>query len=69
MLILEMTAPDISCGHCKATIESNLGPEAGVESVTVDTEARVVHVVYDPTRTGPEILHQKLAEIGYPASK
>ena len=36
--------PDISCGHCKSAIESEVGTVDGVEQVVVDIDARTVTV-------------------------
>jgi copper chaperone len=36
--------PGISCGHCKAAIESEVGKLDGVESVDVDIDGRTVTV-------------------------
>ncbi len=41
------SVPGISCGHCKAAIESEVGQVAGVERVEVDVDARTVVVVGD----------------------
>ncbi|MGH8972569.1 MAG: heavy-metal-associated domain-containing protein [Acidimicrobiia bacterium] len=38
------SVPGISCGHCKAAIEGEVGKVAGVEQVAVDVEARTVRV-------------------------
>lgn len=38
------TVPDISCGHCKAAIEGALDGVDGVESATVDIDAKTVRV-------------------------
>ncbi len=38
------SVPGISCGHCKAAIEGEVGKVAGVEQVEVDVEARSVRV-------------------------
>lgn len=39
-----LDVPDISCGHCKAAIEGALAAVAGVETATVDIDARTVTV-------------------------
>lgn len=36
--------PGISCDHCKRAIEGEVGTVAGVEGVTVDVDAKTVHV-------------------------
>ena len=39
--------PGISCGHCKAAIESEVGAVTEVDSVVVDVDARTVTVAGD----------------------
>ncbi len=36
--------PDISCEHCRTTIEDHVGPVEGVSAVDVDIEAKTVTV-------------------------
>ena len=43
--VLTLSVPDISCGHCKATIESAVAEVAEVTDVDVDVEAKTVTVV------------------------
>ena len=44
MPIQRLVVPDISCGHCKAAIESEVGSVGAVESVTVSVDERIVEV-------------------------
>ena len=39
------TVPEISCGHCKDTIESTLNNVDSIESVSVDIENKSVEVL------------------------
>ena len=39
------TVPEISCGHCKDTIESALNNVESIDSVSVDIEKKLVEVV------------------------
>ena len=39
------TVPEISCGHCKDTIESTLNKVESIESVSVDIEKKSVKVI------------------------
>ena len=39
------TVPEISCGHCKDTIESTLNNIESIESVSVDIEKKSVEVI------------------------
>ena len=40
----KFTVPEISCGHCKETIESTVNSLENVESVNVDIDQKSVHV-------------------------
>ena len=40
-----ITVPEISCGHCKDTIESTLNSVESIESVSVDIEKKSVKVI------------------------
>ncbi|MCL4189568.1 MAG: heavy-metal-associated domain-containing protein [Rhodobacteraceae bacterium] len=63
--MIELAVPDMSCGHCRATVTAAIRasqPGAGVE---IDTDARRVRV------SGAEdaaALVAALAAAGYPAS-
>ena len=56
------SVPGMSCGHCKAAIEGELGKVDGVEQVAVDLDAKSVTV------TGPapdDAIHAAIGEAGY----
>jgi copper chaperone len=42
-----LNVPDISCGHCKMSIEGAVEPLAGVDNVEVAINQRTVSVGYD----------------------
>jgi copper chaperone len=57
--------PNISCGHCTATIERELKLVNGVQNVKADQESKQVTVeVNDPATLGA--VEAMLDEIGYP---
>ena len=59
--------PNISCGHCTATIERELFEVAGVRTVQADRATKNVTVEWDePARW--ETIEATLREIGYPAA-
>ncbi len=60
-----MTVPNISCGHCRSTIESALNPLRGVEEARVDIDSRTVTVTYDETAIRREQLISAIEEQGY----
>ena len=63
-----LTAPDISCQHCKMTIENGMRDAPGVRRVEVDVDGRSVSLDYDPEATDEDALRHELAELGYPVS-
>lgn len=38
------TVPGMSCGHCKAAVEGEVGQVAGVDSVVADPDTKLVVV-------------------------
>jgi copper chaperone len=65
---MSAVAEDISCNHCKHTIESALGSYKGIQKVSVDVDSKTVEVDYDDTQVSWEEISSELAEIGYPVS-
>ena len=58
------TVPEISCGHCKDTIESTLNNVESIESVSVDIEKKSVEVISSSDLDMMD-LSQLLDEQGY----
>jgi copper chaperone len=59
--------PNISCGHCVASIKDELSELSGVQSVNGDPATKDVTVDFEAPATADQI-KAKLAEINYPAS-
>lgn len=49
MTTVTLNVPDISCGHCKMSIEGAVSELAGVERVEVTIDARTVDIDHDDT--------------------
>lgn len=60
-----LAIPDMSCGHCKATVEAALGSVPGVATVTVDLPARRATA---GGTAATEALLAALDSAGYPAT-
>ena len=60
-----LSVPDISCDHCRRTIETALGRLPGVRAATVDVGARQVEVTYDETTVVPATIRETLSDEGY----
>jgi copper chaperone len=60
---MQFSVPDMSCGHCKAAVETALA-RLNPASVAVDLPARSVAV----TGAAPEAVVAALAAVGFPAA-
>lgn len=69
MQTVTLTAPDISCAHCRQTVERELGALPGVESVTVNVPTKEVNATYDPQRTNRAGIAARLDEAGCPVAE
>ena len=64
-----VTAPDISCGHCVATVKDAVGALPGVVGVEADPDTKRVEVDFDPGRVSLAQIEAALDEAGYPVQK
>ena len=64
LTVMNFNIPAVSCDHCKATIESEIGKLSGIASVNVDVESKqaVIKLITPPTNVEIEAL---LTKIGY----
>jgi len=60
------TIPNISCGHCVASIKNELSDLEGVNIVDGDPEMKSMTVAWEAPAT-LEIIKKHLSEINYPA--
>jgi len=59
------TVPDMSCGHCKAAVTRELSALAGVRSVDVDLDTKLVTVTGE--ELDDEAMRAAIEEAGYEA--
>ncbi len=64
-----LTAPDISCAHCVATVKSAVGALAGVAHVTADAASKHIEISFDPNRVSLDQIEATLDEAGYPVKE
>ena len=64
-----VVTPDMSCGHCVASIEQEVGALAGVQSVKADLPTKKVSISFDPSVVTVPTIEATLDEAGYPVSK
>lgn len=62
------TVPNISCGHCVATVQEEVGEIAGVSSVKADATSKIVTVNWDAPADWDKI-KAVLVEIEYPPAE
>ena len=65
MTTVTYSIPNISCGHCVHTIQSEVGDLAGVKSVVASADAKQATITFDTPATEDQI-KALLAEINYP---
>jgi copper chaperone len=64
-----LSAPDISCGHCVATVKSAVGALPGVARVEADESTKRVEISFDPGRVSLDQIEAALDDAGYPVKK
>lgn len=59
---------NMTCALCPVTVKTAMEGVAGVESVSVDFDAKTATVTFDPSVTSPEAIAAASTNAGYPAS-
>lgn len=57
--------PEVSCGHCKSSIENALAPVAGVRAARVDIATKEVSVEFDENITDRATVVRTIESAGY----
>ncbi|MFV9672180.1 MAG: cation transporter [Acidimicrobiia bacterium] len=60
-----LNVPEISCGHCKSSIESAVSPLDGVDKVEVHIDDRTVDLDYDGSGSTYDAIVAAIEEQGY----
>jgi len=60
-----LSVPDISCGHCKSSIEGAVGPLDGVSKAEVSIDDRNVNIEYDPSKIELNSIIDAISDQGY----
>lgn len=68
MATVTVSVPNISCGHCVHTIQTELAELDGVTKVEASGETKLVTIAYEVPAT-IEAIEALLAEINYPVQK
>ncbi len=67
MATVKYSVPNISCGHCVHTIQTEVAELDGVKTVKADAEAKSVEIAFE-LPADEEKLKALLAEINYPVA-
>lgn len=65
MTQITLSVPDISCGHCKSSIEGAVSPLTGVDKAVVSIDDRSVDIEYDPTTVELTAIITAIDDQGY----
>ncbi len=69
MTTITLTAPDISCEHCTAAIQSAVGSLDGVKSVHAEIASKLVKIEFDPSQVSLDRIEAVMDDEGYPVAK
>lgn len=65
MTDINLSVPDISCGHCKTSIEGAVNELDGIGSAIVDIDAKSVAISFDDTSLNRDTIVNAIEEQGY----
>jgi copper chaperone len=69
MTTTTLSVPDISCDHCKVSIEGAVGDLAGVSTVDVGIDARTVDLSFDDSAVSLDSIIETIEEQGYEVAR
>ena len=64
-----LNVPDISCGHCKSSIEGAVAPLDGVVTAEVTIDAHTVDVSFDEAAVDLEAIITAIEDQGYDVAR
>ena len=65
MTTTTLNVPDISCGHCKSSIEGAVGELSGVDKVEVHIDAKTVELSFDDNALSMDAIVEAIEGQGY----
>ncbi len=65
MTDITLSVPDISCNHCKMSIEGAVKELTGIDSATVDIEGRSVAISFEEASQTHDAIVAAIEEQGY----
>jgi copper chaperone len=69
MTQVTLSVPDVSCGHCKSSIEGAVNPLDGVDTAVVAIDDRNVAITYDGSATTMDAIIDAIDEQGYEVAR
>lgn len=64
-----LNVPDISCNHCKMSIEGAVNELSGIETANVDITGRTVAISFDETAQDLDTIVTAIEEQGYEVAR
>ncbi len=69
MTTTTLSVPDISCGHCKSSIEGAVGELDGISTVEVTIDAKTVDLSYDDSAVTLDTIIEAIEGQGYEVAR
>ena len=69
MTTVTLSVPDISCGHCKSSIEGAVAPLEGVASAEVAIDDKTVAVDFDESAVTLDAIIEAIDDQGYEVAR
>ena len=69
MTTTTLSVPDISCGHCKSSIEGAVSALTGVDTVEVAIDAKTVDLTFDDSEVALDAIIDVIEEQGYDVAR
>ncbi len=69
MNTVTLSVPDISCGHCKNSIEGAVSGLEGIANVEVAIEAKTVDLSFDPAAVSLDTIIEMIEGQGYDVAR
>ena len=63
-----VTAPDVNCDHCVASVNKALTSREGAANVSVNATNKLDQVEFDPRKLSVDQISEVMDEVGYPIS-
>lgn len=64
-----LSVPDISCGHCKSSIEGAVQDLSGIDKVEVNIDPKTVDLSFDEASISLDAIIEAIEEQGYDVAR